>query len=62
LANVFKVINPQQAIILVGNEVAGALCIRMRSRGKKKEFVVCQIIGQLDEDVPVLEVNNTLKS
>jgi hypothetical protein len=51
LANVFKVINSRQAIILVGNEAAGALCTRMR-RGKKKESVVCQII--LDEDETVL--------
>jgi hypothetical protein len=52
LANVFKVINSRQAIILVGNEAAGALCTRMRRRGKKKEFVFCQII--LDEDETVL--------
>jgi hypothetical protein len=51
LANVFKVINSQQAIILVGNEAAGTLRTRMRKRGKK-EFVVCQIL--LDEDEPLL--------
>jgi hypothetical protein len=51
LANVFKVINSQQAIILVGNEAAGALCTRMR-RSEKKVFFVCQMI--LDEDVPFL--------
>ena len=51
MANVFKVINSQQAIILVGNEAAGTLCTRMRRRGKK-EFVVCQTL--LDEDEPVL--------
>jgi len=49
LANVFKVINFQQAIILVGNEAAGTLCTRMRRRGK--EFVVCQILLHEDEAV-----------
>jgi hypothetical protein len=52
LANVFKVINSQQAIILVGNEAAGAVCTRMRRRGKKKGISVCQII--LYEKEPVL--------
>ena len=50
MANVFKVINFQQAIILVGNEAAGTLCTRMRRRGKK-EFVVCQILLHEDEAV-----------
>ena len=59
MANVFKVINSQGAIILVGNEAGGTLCTGMSRRGKK-EFVVCQIL--LDEDEPVLGSENTFKS